>query len=53
MGKKFKKKKIFLSEKTIEKILKLRHDEFLETWEIAKMLGISERDVVMVVSPNW
>lgn len=42
-----------LGKETIEKILSLHRDENLEAWEIARMLGIPERDVVYVIHPEW
>lgn len=46
-------RKIRLSQSTINKILELAHKENLEPHEIAKMLDISERDVVSVLHPHW
>jgi DNA-directed RNA polymerase specialized sigma subunit len=46
-------RRIKLSQVTINKILELAHKENLEPHEIAKMLDISERDVVSVLHPQW
>ena len=42
-----------LSKETIDKIIKLHHEEFLGAHEIADMLDISVQDVVWVISPHY
>ena len=42
-----------LPKETVEKIIKLYHDEFLEPHEIAQILDISERDVALVINPHY
>ena len=54
----FKKKKRTnrkprVSNELMKRILKLHHDEYLESGEIAQVLGIPERDVAMVINPHW
>lgn len=54
----FKKKKMSarkpkVSAELIKRILKLHHDEYLESGEIAQILDIPERDVVMIINPHW
>ena len=49
----FKKRKPKLLPETIEKIIKLPHEEFLEAGEISKMLSLPERDVAAVINPHF
>lgn len=54
----FKKEKMLarkpkVSVELMQRILKLHHDENLESGEIAQILDIPERDVVMIINPHW
>lgn len=40
------------SEELIEKVFELYYDEHLETYEIARMLDISEYDVLSILGKN-
>ncbi len=46
-------KKIKISEELKNKILKLHHEEFLESGEIAQILSIPEFIVASVINPHW